>query len=89
MSESRMPPSVHRSAIATLYTIARPGRGVSRSAAAPGVMSRVRISRTPTTWIASATAAAMIRRNATAIAPTGTPRASATSGSTVAKTSGR
>src|SRR2546422_466588 len=58
MSERRIPPMVHRSAIPTLYAVARPGRGVRRSAAAPGVMRSVRIRSTPTTWIASATAAA-------------------------------
>ena len=73
----------------TLYTVARPGRAVSRSAAAPGVMRSVRMRRTPTTWTASATAAAMMSRKTIARSATGTPRASATSGSTVAKVSGR
>ncbi len=72
-----------------LATVARPGWAVRRSAVAPGVMRSVKISRTPTTWTASATAAASRSRNSTDIRRTGTPRASATIGSTVAKVSGR
>jgi len=52
-------------------------------------MSSVRMSRTPTTWIASETAAARMSRNTMPSERTGTPRASATSGSTVANVNGR
>ncbi len=88
-SERRIPPSVETSAIAMLSRSASPGRAVSRCAAAAGVITSVRTSRTPTTWIASAVVSASRRKIATDSARSGTPRAAAISGSTLEKNSGR
>jgi len=88
-SESRIPPSVATSAIATPSSRARAGATVSRCAAAAGVITSVRTRRTPTTWIASAVVSASSRKVATDSPRIGTPRASAPSGSTLAKSSGR
>ena len=73
----------------TQMTMARPGVRQSRSAMAPGTTSRLKISSTPTTWTAAVTATARTRRKPTDRARTGTPRASATSSSSEANSSGR
>src|SRR5581483_7466754 len=70
-SDSRIPPSVETSAIATLTASASPGRRVSRCAAAAGVITSVSTSSTPTTWIASAVASASSRKSPTDSARTG------------------
>ena len=88
-SESRIPPSVETSAMATLSSRASVGRPVRRCAAAAGVITSVSTSRTPTTWIASAVVSASRRKIATESARRGTPRAAAISGSTLEKNSGR
>ena len=55
----------------------------------PLFFTSVRTSSTPTTWIASAVVSASSRKVSTESARTGTPRASATSGSMLEKSSGR
>ena len=65
------------------------GREVSCIAAAAGATSSAKISSVPTIRTVIATDSARIRRKAIESAATGTPRASATSGSTDANTSGR
>ena len=65
------------------------GFALSRCAAAAGVITSVSTSSTPTTWIASAVVSASNRKVSTESARSGTPRASATSGSTLEKSSGR
>ena len=67
----------------------QPSRDVSRSAAAAGPTIRANTSSTPTTCAASATAIATIARNSTEISRSDTPFASASSGASVAKSSGR
>ena len=88
-SESRMPPSVEPSAMATLHTIASTGRAVNWTAEAAGVITRVRTSRTPTTWMASAVARATRTSSRTESVRRETPLASAPSGSTLANSRGR
>ena len=88
-SARRMPPSVETRAIPILRSMATPGFPVRRWAAAAGVMTSVRTSRTPTTWIASAVVRAISRKIRTDSTRSGTPRDSATSGSTLEKSKGR
>src|SRR5205823_9042216 len=78
-SESRMPPSVAANAMATLRARASMGRAVSRVAAAAGVITRVRTSSTPTTWMASAVVSASSSNRRTEMRRRDTPRASAPS----------
>jgi hypothetical protein len=88
-SDRRMPPSVATRAIPTDRHRAMAGLAVRRMAAAAGVITRVSTSSTPTTWIASAVVTATSNDRATESILRGTPRASATSGSTLANSRGR
>ena len=83
------PSQVTTTAIATDNSTPRAGRAVSRDAAAAGATSRANTSRLPVTWLAPAAATPSSTRNAVESRRTGKPRARATSGSTVAKSSGR
>ncbi len=65
------------------------GLAESRCAAAPGVMARLSTSRVPTTWAAPVTVRASTSRNIRPRRRTGTPRASAVSGSMEANSRGR
>ncbi len=65
------------------------GLADNRWAAAPGVMARLSTSRVPTTWAAPVTVRASTSRNIRPRPRTGTPRASAVSGSIEANSSGR
>src|SRR3954468_16578055 len=86
---SRMPPTADTTANTVLSTGASTGEAVTRNAAAAGVTSRESTSRAPTTWTARDTARPSRRVKAIDSAPAGTPRAAATSGSTLANIRGR
>ena len=81
------------SAATTANTIESPattsGLADRRCAAAAGVMARLSTSRVPTTWAAPVTVRASTTRNSSPRPRTGTPRASAASGSTEANSNGR
>ncbi|MCY1236551.1 hypothetical protein D9M72_492090 [compost metagenome] len=86
---SMMPPTVAVTAKATLRITTSGGDEVTRSAAAAGVISRASTRSAPTTWMDSATLIPSSTIKPMPSVRTGTPRASATSGSTLAKVSGR
>ncbi len=73
----------------TLSTTSTTGEDVTRSAAAAGVMSNASTRSAPTTWMDSATLTPSRTIKISARVRTGTPRASASSGSRLAKLSGR
>src|SRR6266704_1712416 len=87
--ETAMPAQTVTSAMTTDRVSARPGRAVSDLAAAAGPIIRLNISSAPTTGTVMLVARAMTSRNASSILRAGTPRASATSGSTEDSISGR
>lgn len=88
-SASRMPPSIETTANSTLSSGSRIGEAVTRAAAAAGVTTRVRTSRAPTICTDRATVRPRSSMKTKESVRTGTPRASATSGSALAKVSGR
>jgi hypothetical protein len=89
MADSTSPPQTAPSASATEISATRTGRAVIRSAVAAGVTTSANSSSVPTTWTAIVIVRARRTTNARPSARTGTPRASATAGSTEANTSGR
>ena len=84
-----MPPTVAVIAKTMLKVTTSRGEDVTRMAAAAGVISRASTSRAPTIWMDSATLIPSSTMKPRARARTGTPRAVATSGSTLAKVNGR
>ena len=84
-----IPSHVSASASNTARATPQPSREVRRSDAAGGPTINENTSSTPTTCAASATATATISRNKTDMSRSETPLASASSGASVAKSSGR
>ena len=87
--ESSIPPTAATSAKRIVSPIARTGLDVTAAAAAAGVMRSESTSSAPTTCTACAAASPTSTAKIMLIARTGTPRASATSGSAEENTSGR
>ena len=83
------PPSAAATAKMTDSAATTSGLADKRWAAAAGVMARLSTSRVPTTWAAPVTVRASTTRNISPRRRTGTPRASAASGSMEANSSGR
>src|ERR1700755_816581 len=88
-SDSMMPPTAEISANTTEATIAATGDAPTRAAAAAGVISKDITSNAPTICTACAATTPTSAANTMPRPRTGTPRAAATSGSTVANSSGR
>jgi len=86
-SEAGRPPSAATTAKTTDSAVTTSGLADRRWAAAAGVMARLSTSGVPTTWAAPVTVRASSSRNNSPRRPTGTPRASATSGSVDANSS--
>src|SRR5579863_9318364 len=87
--ETTIPAQTVTSAITTARVMASTGRAVTDLAAADGPIIRLNISSAPTTGTVMLVARAMTSRNPSSIRRAGTPRASATSGSTEDSRSGR
>src|SRR5690242_21949588 len=88
-SDSTRPPTADTSANTTEVTIAAAGDETTRAAAAAGVINKDITSSAPTICTAWAATTPTRAANTMPSAWTGTPRAAATSGSTVANSSGR
>src|SRR6478609_623746 len=88
-SDSTIPPTAANSANSTEVAIAAAGAVTTRAAAAAGAISNDITSSAPTIWTAWAATTPTSAANTIPNARTGTPRAAATSGSTVANSNGR
>jgi hypothetical protein len=88
-SDSTMPPTAETSAKTTDATIVTAGETKTRAAAAAGVINNDITNSAPTICTPCAATTPTSAANTMPSPRTGTPRAAATSGSTVANSSGR